>query len=1039
MRITRHTRCGWLAWACVAAALPTGAFAQVRFSIVEENQTWTMPALGTSEYIAAHALPGATKPVVMAGNFDFFASFPPGPTTPALFGPSGVGCVFAGVLDYNGGTLQWEVGLSPQQSDKLEPLNTAGGSPTSEALDLAVASRPRTYLLGLVDDAFSFQNRNSTTFSLVGGPVAVDQRGFVAWSNSGTFIAANLVDPDMQPSAMAIETGAGFLVTVGQERDGLVPNYLGVDARVHQYTLPLPAAGTALAASASITDTKLDDTRLTEATITTDDTPWVGGTKSGVGFLGGTTDVWIGEADFTGDQILNDFRAGSEADDEIHAMERGEHGEVYVTFTVTGRKVSFGSLTYDLDAAPVTVASGIHSFIGMIKSDGTPGWLTPLALAQLAGSQITPAGLSVDEGGNAYVAAQGSGDWIIEGIAVTITGAGQFTVSGKGRVIDYTETPTLGTATAGAVPDIENRLVLGATGGQSAFSSLEAIATPQDPYFISYDDPNLPGNSIEALYALVTAQGGQVHDELDYLSYGVVGVSAWLTPDQFLTLGGNPVLNVVADPLIIEPDSGFGEVSDPGWGLARIFDPFFVDADDPSASYFYPSALATGDMGASTPKKVRVYVIDKGLEDFEPFVFQDLAGDGGLPIVFDGANALSVDALVHPVEDGENVPDTVSDHPRQVVNLLAAANLGTAQGAAMEIIPTDMYSGASPMMGNSVTFASYVNHAILESLSDAVVRDLSEVLPTMIVIASSGEDPMDQVDIGGALQQAVNQGVPVIISAGNSLDPAQASQFVPAMHGDKDGVITVGATSFNPSPSGSPTLEDLNPLYEHGNIDDSGLIISLFAPGGSVDTGFGSSSGTSFSCALVAGLVANHLTAHPQATPAEVEAALVEMSVYDADRDIHLARSACAFEAWLYRNGLGEVASEPEIDYETDSDLDGDTDIFEFLGSSDPMDSASRARVPVDFALNGSQASLSAWLPDSVVNDSAILGDGCWALPVTLELSETLAGWQTVPPDQILTGPVVNGLRELRFDIDLGPYSDDRCFLRFDFGSPGPP
>ena len=47
--------------------------------------------------------------------------------------------------------------------------------------------------------------------------------------------------------------------------------------------------------------------------------------------------------------------------------------------------------------------------------------------------------------------------------------------------------------------------------------------------------------------------------------------------------------------------------------------------------------------------------------------------------------------------------------------------------------------------------------------------------------------------------------------------------------------------------------------------------------------------------------------------------------------------------------------------------------------------------------------------------------------------------WLAVPPDQIMTGAVVGGLQELRFVIDLEAYSDDRCFLRFEFGPPVSP
>jgi hypothetical protein len=1006
-----------------------------RFRIVGEEQTWASFGGAGSEYVAAQAVPGATRPVVMAGNFDSLVLFPAN-TSLFLTAPAGVGSVFAGVLDYDPGDSRWEVGLSPQQVDKLEPKsNVAGNVPSAKTLDLAVVDRHRYYLTGVIDNGTYLQNRLGTDFFLTTAAVGQPQRGFVAFGDSGTFISAHYVDPAMQPKSLATDPAGSFLVIVGQERDAGTVDFNGGDARVHRHPLPLPPAGTALPAPDGIADTKLAATGLNHVAVTTTGRTWVGGTKTGVGQLGGVSDVWLGEADFALDEIAGDFRAGSEGTDRLHAMERGHHGEIYVAFTVTGSDVSFGTLEYELNAAAST-----HGFIAMIRSDGTPAWLSPLGLSQSAGGQIMPVDISVDAAGNAYVAINGTGDWLIEGVPVTLTSPGQITVNGKGRVVDFSAIPTLGNATAGAVPDIENRLVFGRTGAQSAFSTLEAVAAPQSSYFVRWVDPSVPGHTIEALSALVTAGGGQVHAEQNFAAYDTVGVSAWLTPDQFRILNGSPLLMSMADPLIISPDEGgFGELAGPGWALARLFDPYLAGAGGESASYYYPSGHVTGHPSPTAPKKVRIYVIDKGLKENEPFVFEDLAGQGGLPIVFDGANGLNVDALVHPMQDGISVPDTVSNHPRQIVNLIAATNLGAAPGTALEIIPGDMYSGASPDQGNSLTYASYVSHAILECLSDAVVRNLSGKLPTLIVIASSGMDPQDQVGIGGAIDQALAQGVTVILSAGNSQEPAQAENFVPAMHGGKPGVITVGATSLGIDPPDDPTLAELNPLYSGGTTDNSGTIISLYAPGGGVDTGHGISSGTSFSCALVAGLAATYLSQHPLASPAEVEAALIQTSVHDPIRDLHLARSACAFRAWLYRNGLGGVASASGLDFELDSDGDGDSDFWEFLGNSDPADPASRARVPVDYTFSGTVAALSAWLPDAVVRDGPLLHDGCWSLPVTLQIGDDLVEWQEPAPDLISTGAVVDGLRELHFMIDLKAFYEERCFLRFEFGPPASP
>lgn len=1029
----------WLGLALTATFLPE-AVAQSRFRIVKENQVWASFAGNGSEYIAARAVPGATRPVVMAGNFDLLVLFP-ADTSLSLSAPAGVESVFAGVLDYDPIDGRWEVGTAPQQVDKLEPKSVAvGNSPNARALDLAVVDRNEYYLTGLINDGTYFQNRLGTHFFLTTAAAGPPQRGFLALGGSGTFSSAHYVDAAMQPKSLATDTGGTFLVIAGQERDATAGDFNGVNARVHRHALPLPPSGTALPAPDSLADPKLDATVLSHVAVTSDGRTWVGGTKSGGGHLGGPSDVWLGEANFALAQISADFRAGSEGIDRLHAMERGHHGEIYLAFSVTGLDVSFGALEYELDAVPAATAPSTHGFVAMIRSDGMAGWLSPLGLSQSAGGQLLPIDLSVDAAGNAYVTMSGTGEWLIEEVPVSLNGPGQITVNGRGRVVDYSPTPSRDTARAGAVPDMESRLIFGQTGVQSGFSSLESITEPQSSHFVRWVDANTPGHTIEALAAWVTAAGGQIHAEQNYAAYGTVGVSTWLTPNQLRVLNGNVLLMSMADPLIISPDEGgFGEVADPGWALARLFDPYLVGAGEPAATYYYPSGHVTGDPSPTAPKTVRIYVIDKGLKKDEPFVFKNLANQGGLPTVFDGANGLTIDALVHPMQDGETVPDTVSNHPRQVINLIAAANLGTAPGTALELISGDMYSGASPGQGNSLTYASYVSHAILECLSDAVVRDLTRKLPTLLVIASSGMDPQDQVGIGGAIDQALVQGVTVILSAGNSQVPAQAADFVPAMHGNKPGVITVGATSFAAAPPADPTLADLNPFYAGGATDDGGATISLYAPGGGVETGFGAPSGTSFSCALVAGLAATYLSMHPEATPAEVEQALLEMSVYDPARDIYLARSACAFRAWLYRKGLGGVASAPGLDFTLDSDADGDSDFWEFLGNSDPTDPGSRARVAVDFTLGGTTAALAAWLPDPVVRDGGLLHDGCWNLPIVLEIGDDLIEWQDTAPDQISTGSLVDGLRELRFTIDLKNLHAERCFLRFNFGSPASP
>ena len=131
--------------------------------------------------------------------------------------------------------------------------------------------------------------------------------------------------------------------------------------------------------------------------------------------------------------------------------------------------------------------------------------------------------------------------------------------------------------------------------------------------------------------------------------------------------------------------------------------------------------------------------------------------------------------------------------------------------------------------------------------------------------ASSGPDPGTPLNLESALLGALEREVPVIVSAGSVIVTRnqvldQAGQFVPAKYGVMDGIITVGATEFSDGGGNPPTLEHLNPIPPWSNTDDSKTIISLYAPGGGVDTGFGITGGTSWSCALTAGLAATYLS-----------------------------------------------------------------------------------------------------------------------------------------------------------------------------------
>jgi serine protease AprX len=352
------------------------------------------------------------------------------------------------------------------------------------------------------------------------------------------------------------------------------------------------------------------------------------------------------------------------------------------------------------------------------------------------------------------------------------------------------------------------------------------------------------GSSSAAASAAVSAVNGRVLVSLPI----VHGVAAELTGTQVTALGQRG--------LQVTPD------------LA-------VKVEDSSSSASHPSGVFTQVTGAQSMWSsningagVGVAVLDTGIDASLP----DLGSR-----VIDGVDL-----------SGSSQGNALSDeygHGTFVAGLIASSGVtsnGTYQGVAPGAnLVSIKVAGISGITSES-TVLQGVAWAISHQASDNIrVLNISlGVEPP----SATALDPLDQ-----AVEQAWNAGIVVVCSAGN-YGPDNGTISAP---GDDPLVITVGAMDDGGGNLSSgfamPTFSSVGPTPNDGwfkpdlvapgrsvvSLADPGSTIYLANPTAQIGSANFVGSGTSFSAAIVSGLVALLLQAHPSLTPNQVKAALL--------------------------------------------------------------------------------------------------------------------------------------------------------------------
>ena len=227
---------------------------------------------------------------------------------------------------------------------------------------------------------------------------------------------------------------------------------------------------------------------------------------------------------------------------------------------------------------------------------------------------------------------------------------------------------------------------------------------------------------------------------------------------------------------------------------------------------------------------VTIYVIDSGVDAKHPD--------------FEGRVAPGRDFL----NGGSDTSDT-NGHGTRLAGIAAGKDYGVAKGA--QIVPVRVLDKD----GGGAT------DQIIAGI-DWVAQNAQQ--PAVAVLGIGGV-PNDQLDAAVKRLAAV---VPIAVPAGS--ETADASGFSP---GRVPEALTVGASDTQDHPD---------------KASNFGQDVDLYAPGVDVPapiaggTGAGPESGTSMAAAFAAGAAALYLAQHPQATPVQVDEALVGAATPDA-------------------------------------------------------------------------------------------------------------------------------------------------------------
>lgn len=417
------------------------------------------------------------------------------------------------------------------------------------------------------------------------------------------------------------------------------------------------------------------------------------------------------------------------------------------------------------------------------------------------------------------------------------------------------------------------------------------------------------------------------------------------------------------EAISLEPN---GEIADAGWALARLND---GSSSAEIQSFSYPE----------TTTRVRLYLIDTAVK----YTTTWFANNPKLS--FKGTTR----TYSKPTASKSFI------HGTRMLGVIAGPETGAALGTPIDVINYDVYPGLEPTNTTAGQICSAINKAYIHYITT------TPRIPSVICIAAGSTQPEEDYIMEDNINTAVQEGITVVVSAGNQ--GADASAYIPAAYGAQSGVICVGATDKN---------------NQRLAMSNYGAAVDLYAPGEDVRTLRYSSprsgyhdlmDGTSPAAALTTAAALIKLSQNPALTPAQVEEALVA--------DAYQATPAALVQ-------VEPPAPEP------DTDGDGAADVLENFFGTSPSDPASKPGTPSISVTNG-QASLSFSVATASFNSAtpySLTDGGSWKVQV----SEDLIAWADVS-GTLTEGATADGKTTLSVSV---PAAAEKSFLRVEVKGP---